>query len=66
MRRADAALELLLTEDEARAAEIAGELDLLNRERQEAEMRITFAAEAALAPQASRVAWSRGRGGTPG
>ena len=49
MRRPDAALELLLTEDEARAGEIAGELDLLNRERQDTEMRITFAAEAELA-----------------
>ena len=49
MRRPDAALELLLTEDDGRAGEIAGELDLLNRERQDTEMRITFAAEAALA-----------------
>ena len=49
MRRPDAALELLLTQDEGRAAEIAGELDLLNRERQDTEMRIMFAAEAALA-----------------
>jgi single-stranded-DNA-specific exonuclease len=49
MRRPDAALELLLTQDEDRAAEIAGELDLLNRERQDTEMRIMFAAEAALA-----------------
>ena len=49
MRRPDAALELLLTEDDTRAGEIAGELDLLNRERQDTEMRITFAAEAALA-----------------
>ena len=48
MRRPDAALELLLTEDDARAGEIAGELDLLNRERQDTEMRITFAAEAEL------------------
>ena len=30
MRRADAALELMLTEDAARAAEVARELDLLN------------------------------------
>ena len=49
MRRPDAALELLLSEDDARAGEIAGELDLLNRERRDTEMRITFAAEAALA-----------------
>jgi single-stranded-DNA-specific exonuclease len=56
MRRADAALELLLTEDGARAQEVARELDLLNRDRQEAETRILFAAEAACAPQASQAA----------
>ena len=56
MRRADAALELMLTEDEARAEEIARELDLLNRDRQEAETRILFAAEAACLPQASQAA----------
>ena len=53
MQRADAALELLLTEDEERAAEVADELDLLNRDRREAETRILFAAEGACAPQAS-------------
>ena len=36
----------------ARAGEVARELDLLNRDRQEAETRILFAAEAACAPQA--------------
>ena len=56
MRRADAALELLLTEDGARADEVARELDLLNRDRQEAETRILFAAEAACLPQASQAA----------
>jgi single-stranded-DNA-specific exonuclease len=56
MRRADAALELLLTEDGVRAAEVARELDLLNRDRQEAETRILFAAEAACLPQASQAA----------
>ena len=67
MRRADAALELLLTEDGARADEIARELDLLNRERQEAETRILFAAEAACAPQASRAAMVvAGEGWHPG
>ncbi len=49
LARADAALELLLCEDEARAAQIADELDLLNRERQDTETRILFAAEAARA-----------------
>ena len=57
MRRPDAALELLLTEDDARAGEIAGELDLVNRERQDTEMRISFAAEAALAAQAHQPAF---------
>ena len=56
MRRADAALELLLTDDGARAEEVARELDLLNRDRQEAETRILFAAEAACLPQASQAA----------
>jgi single-stranded-DNA-specific exonuclease len=56
MRRADAALELLLTDDGARAAEVARELDLLNRDRQEAETRILFAAEAACLPQAAQAA----------
>jgi single-stranded-DNA-specific exonuclease len=56
MGRADAALELLLTEDGARADDVARELDLLNRDRQEAETRILFAADAACLPQASRAA----------
>ena len=53
MGRADAALELLLTDDPGRAAEVARELDLLNRDRQEAETRIVFAAEAEAQPQAA-------------
>jgi len=56
MRRADAALELLLTDDGSRAEEVARELELLNRDRQEAETRILFAAEAACPPQASQAA----------
>src|SRR5215210_4311234 len=56
MQRADAALELLLTEDAARASEVAKELDFLNRDRQEAETRILFAAEAAAAAQAHQAA----------
>jgi single-stranded-DNA-specific exonuclease len=47
LRRADASLELVLTEDEQRAAEVADELDLLNRERRDTETRILFEAEAA-------------------
>src|ERR687896_53437 len=67
MRRADAALELLLTEDGARAEEVARELDLLNRDRQEAETRILFAADAACVPQASQAAIVvAGGGGHPG
>jgi single-stranded-DNA-specific exonuclease len=67
MGRADAALELLLTEDEGRAGEIARELDLLNRDRQEAETRILFAADAACAAQASEAALVvAGRGWHPG
>jgi single-stranded-DNA-specific exonuclease len=56
MQRADAALELLLTEDPARAGEVARELDFLNRDRQEAETRILFAADAAAAAQAHQAA----------
>ena len=67
MRRPDAALELLLTEDDARAGEIAGELDLVNRERQDTEIRIAFAAEAALAEQAHQPAYVlAGEGWHPG
>ena len=67
MRRPDAALELLLTADQTRAGEIAGELDLLNRERQDTEMRITFAAEAALAENAHEPAYVlAGEGWHPG
>jgi single-stranded-DNA-specific exonuclease len=56
MGRADAALELLLTKDPDRATEIARELDLLNRDRQETETRILFAADSACAAQASHAA----------
>jgi single-stranded-DNA-specific exonuclease len=56
MGRADAALELLLTEDGARAKEVARELDLLNRDRREAETRILFEADAACSGQAAQAA----------
>jgi single-stranded-DNA-specific exonuclease len=46
LARADAALELLLTEDQGRASEIADELDRLNAERRAVEQRITWEAEA--------------------
>jgi single-stranded-DNA-specific exonuclease len=48
LQRADAALELMLTEDEDRAAEVARELDHLNSDRQDEETRTLFAAEAEL------------------
>src|SRR5436190_12714461 len=46
LQRADAGLECLLTDADERAAQVADELDLLNRERQDTETRIMFAAEA--------------------
>ncbi len=56
--RADAAVELLLTEDEGRAAEIAAELDSANHERRAAEREVACAAESAMAalPEAARAA----------
>ncbi|HEX2234630.1 MAG TPA: single-stranded-DNA-specific exonuclease RecJ, partial [Thermoleophilaceae bacterium] len=67
MQRADAALELLMTDSERRAGEIAEELDLLNRDRREAETRILFAADAACAEQASQGAMVvAGEGWHPG
>ena len=56
LSRADAALELLLTEDDERAGEIARELDLLNRDRRETEQRILHEAEARCAPQLAAAA----------
>lgn len=47
--RADAGLELLLTDDPDRAASIAAELDQANAERRHVETRILFAAEAQIA-----------------
>ncbi len=46
LRRADAGLELLLTDDPARAGVIADELDQLNAERRAVEQRICWEAEA--------------------
>jgi single-stranded-DNA-specific exonuclease len=56
MRRADAALELLLTEDRDRADEIARELDGLNHDRREAEQRIVGEAERLCEPQLAAAA----------
>ncbi len=47
--RADAGLELILTEDPMRAAQIAHELDRINYERRAAERTIRFEAEARIA-----------------
>ena len=47
--RADAGLELLLTEDRDRAKAVAAELDLVNTERRDVETRIRFEAEALVA-----------------
>ena len=66
LERADAGLELLLTADEIRAAQIADELDRLNAERRHTETRILFEAEALVAQageRAARTSW-RPRAGT--
>jgi single-stranded-DNA-specific exonuclease len=47
--RADAGLELILTEDSLRAGQIAEELDRANSERRRTETRIRFEAEAQIA-----------------
>jgi single-stranded-DNA-specific exonuclease len=56
--RADAGVELFLTDDEARAAEIANELSRANSERRATEREVMFAAEAALRelPEEARAA----------
>jgi single-stranded-DNA-specific exonuclease len=53
MLRADAALELVLTDDEDRAGVVAEELDRLNAERRHTETRILFSAEAQVAQAAA-------------
>ena len=61
LRRADAGLELLLTEDAERAREIALELDGVNAERRAVEQRITWEAEAQVAdlgPRPAYVLWA--------
>jgi single-stranded-DNA-specific exonuclease len=57
MRRADAGLELILTEDPARAQEIAAELDRANHERKHTETRILFDAERQVAVLGERAAY---------
>jgi single-stranded-DNA-specific exonuclease len=55
--RADAGLELVLTDDARRAAQIAEELDSANRERRQVEMGIRFQAEAQMAELGERPAY---------
>jgi single-stranded-DNA-specific exonuclease len=49
MYRADAGLELIMTEDPARATQVAGELDRANVERRQVELGIRIQAEAQIA-----------------
>jgi single-stranded-DNA-specific exonuclease len=63
LARADAALELLLTHDEERAAQIAQELDRANADRRFVESRILHEAEAQVAQlgdEPAYVLWSEG------
>jgi single-stranded-DNA-specific exonuclease len=55
--RADAGLELVLTGDPARAAQIAAELDSANRERRQIEHQIRYQAEAQMAELPGRPAY---------
>jgi single-stranded-DNA-specific exonuclease len=57
LARADAGLELILTEDAGRAEQIAQELDNVNSERREVERRIRFEAEAQMAELGERAAY---------
>ena len=57
LHRADAGLELLLTDDEARADAVARELDRVNAERRNIETRILFAAEAQVSAAGDRHAY---------
>lgn len=67
LSRADAALELVLTREPARAQEIASELDALNTERRALEERIGWEAEAQVAQRGARSAYVlAGEGWHPG
>jgi len=57
LRRADAALELILTDDPERARQVAEELDALNGDRRFTEQRMLFAAEAMVVEQGDRPAY---------
>jgi single-stranded-DNA-specific exonuclease len=61
LRRADAGLELVLTEDPARARAVAAELDAVNAERRAVEQRILWEAESQVRELGARtgyVLWS--------
>ncbi|HEX7610211.1 MAG TPA: single-stranded-DNA-specific exonuclease RecJ [Solirubrobacteraceae bacterium] len=65
--RADAGLELILTEDSLRAAQIAQELDSANSERRKIELTIRYEAEAQMSAQGERDAYVlAGEGWHPG
>ncbi|HXA53703.1 MAG TPA: single-stranded-DNA-specific exonuclease RecJ [Solirubrobacteraceae bacterium] len=67
MRRADAGLELLLTDDPERAQTVAAELDRANRERRDTETRILFDAERQLVAAGPRTGYVlAGEGWHPG
>jgi single-stranded-DNA-specific exonuclease len=57
MSRADAALELLLTTDPARAVQVAAELDRANRDRRQVERHIAVQAEAQISALGERTAY---------
>ncbi len=57
MHRADAGLELILTEDPERAQRVAEELDRANHERRDTETRILFDAERQVAAAGERAAY---------
>jgi single-stranded-DNA-specific exonuclease len=57
MRRADAGLELLMTDDATRAEEIARELDAVNAERRATEQQITWEADAIAKEMGDRSAY---------
>ncbi len=67
LRRADAGLELLLTDDAGRASQIASELERVNAERRAVEQRIVWEAEAQVAEQGERYSYVlAGEGWHPG
>jgi single-stranded-DNA-specific exonuclease len=63
LRRADAGVELLLTGDERRAAQIAAELDEANAERRTVERHIDWEADAQVSQLGERTAYVLAGGG---